>query len=102
MSARGQGWQQVLKLGPAVLSDRNISALAADKSGRLWIGYFDRGLDLLETDTGRSTHVENDHVFCVNRIVPDGRNGTVAGAAGKGLARFAANGGHKQSLTRPH
>jgi ligand-binding sensor domain-containing protein len=100
MSARGQGWQQVLKLGPAVLSDRNISALAADDNGRLWIGYFDRGLDLLETDTGRSTHVENDHVFCVNRIVPDGRNGTVAVATANGLVRFAANGGQQQVLTR--
>jgi ligand-binding sensor domain-containing protein len=100
MSARGQGWQQVLRLGPAALSDRNISALAADNEGRLWIGYFDRGLDVLETDTGRSTHVENDHVFCVNRIVPDGRNGTVAVATANGLVRFAANGGQQQVLTR--
>src|SRR6266446_9268546 len=73
--ASGLGWQQVLRPGPAILSDRNISALAADKSGRLWIGYFDRGLDVLEADAGRATHVENDHVFCVNRIVPDDRTG---------------------------
>jgi ligand-binding sensor domain-containing protein len=100
MSVRGLGWQRVLRPGPTVLSDRNISALAADSSGRLWIGYFDRGLDLLEADAGRSTHVENDRVFCVNRIVPDGRTGTVVVATANGLVRFTANGGQQQVLTR--
>jgi ligand-binding sensor domain-containing protein len=100
MSARGLGWQQVLRPGPAILSDRNISALAADKSGRVWIGYFERGLDLLEADAGRATHVENEHVFCINRILPDGRTGTVAVATANGLVRFDANAGQQQVLTR--
>ncbi len=100
MSARGLGWQQMLKPGAAILSDRNISALAADRSGRLWIGYFDRGLDLLDADAGRAIHVENDHVFCVNRIVPDGRTGTIAVATANGLVRFDSNAGQQQVLTR--
>jgi ligand-binding sensor domain-containing protein len=98
--ARGLGWHQVLKPGLAILSDRNISALAADRSGRLWIGYFDRGLDVLEADAGRATHVENDHVYCVNRIVPDGRTGTVEVATANGLVRFDSNAGQQQVLTR--
>ncbi len=100
MNVRGVGWQQVLKPGPAILSDGNISALAADRSGRVWIGYFDRGLDLLEADAGHATHVEDDHVFCVNRIVADGRTGTVAVATANGLVRFGADGGRQQVLTR--
>jgi len=100
MNARGVGWQQVLKPGPAILSDNNISALAADRSGRVWIGYFDRGLDLLDADAGRAKHVEDDHVFCVNRIVADGRTGTVAVATANGLVRFALDGGRQQVLTR--
>jgi len=100
MSARGLGWQQVLRPGPATLSDRNISALAADKKGRVWIGYFDRGLDLLDGDAARANHVENEHVFCINRIVPDGRTGTVAVATANGLVRFDSNGGQQQVLTR--
>jgi ligand-binding sensor domain-containing protein len=99
-SARGLSWQQVLRPGPAVLSDRNISALAADRSERVWIGYFDRGLDLLDADAGRATHVENDHVFCINRIVPDGRTGTVAVATANGLVRFDSNARQQQVLTR--
>lgn len=100
MTARGLGWQQVLKPGPAILSDRNISALAADASGRLWIGYFDRGLDLLQAGAPRATHVENDHVFCVNRILPDPRTGTVAVATANGLVRFGVSGRQEQVLTR--
>ena len=100
MNVRGVGWQQVLKPGPAILSDGNISALAADRSGRVWIGYFDRGLDLLEADAGHARHVEDDHVFCVNRIAADGRTGTVAVATANGLVRFGADGGRQQVLTR--
>ncbi len=100
MNVRGVGWQQVLKPGPAILSDGNISALATDRSGRVWIGYFDRGLDLLDADAGRAKHVEDDHVFCVNRIVADGRTGTVAVATANGLVRFASDGGRQQVLTR--
>jgi len=100
MSPRGLGWQQVLRPGPAILTDRTISALAADRSGRVWIGYFDRGLDLLDADAGHATHVENDHVFCINRIVPDSRTGTVAVATANGLVRFDSNAGQQQVLTR--
>ena len=100
VNVRGVGWQQVLKPGPAILSDGNISALATDRSGRVWIGYFDRGLDLLDADAGRAKHVEDDHVFCVNRIVADGRTGTVAVATANGLVRFASDGGRQQVLTR--
>jgi hypothetical protein len=100
MSRRGFGWQEVLQPSAGVLSDRNISALAADKSGRLWVGYFDRGLDIVEIASGRATHVENEHVFCVNRIWPDEKTGTVAVATANGLVRFAASGSQEQVLTR--
>ena len=100
MNARGFGWKQVLQPGPALLSDRNVSALAVDGDGRLWVGYFDRGLDLLETYAGRSTHVENEHVFCVNRIRPDSKTGTVDVATANGLVRFGASGRQEQVLTR--
>jgi ligand-binding sensor domain-containing protein len=95
---RAFGWQRVLEVGAGVLSDRNISALAADSTGRLWIGYFDRGLDLLAD--GRATHVEDEHVFCVNRILPDVKTGTVEVATANGLVRFDNSGNEQQILTR--
>jgi ligand-binding sensor domain-containing protein len=89
-----------LKPRPAVLNDRNISALAADKDSQLWIGYFDRGLDLLPGASTRVLHVENEHIFCVNRIWPDAKSGTVAVATANGLVRMGASGSQQQVLTR--
>jgi ligand-binding sensor domain-containing protein len=99
MHPRTLGWERVLKAGTTVLSDRNISALAADATGRLWVGYFDRGLDLINTD-GRVTHIEDEHVFCVNRILPEAKSGTVDVATANGLVRFDSSGREQQVLTR--
>jgi ligand-binding sensor domain-containing protein len=98
--AHGLGWKEVLKPRPAVLTDRNISALAEDKNGQLWVGYFDRGLDLLPGDSRRVVHVEDEHVFCVNRIWPDEKSGTVAVATANGLVRMGSAGNEEQVLTR--
>lgn len=100
MNARGFGWKQLLQSGPALLGDRNVSALGTDGRGRLWVGYFDRGLDLLEADAQRSTHVENEHVFCINRIWSDTKTRTIAVATANGLVRFGETGRQEQVLTR--
>ncbi len=100
MNAHAFGWQRVLEAGAAVLSDRNISALATDATGRLWVGYFDRGLDLLESDNSRARHVEDEHVFCVNRIFLDSKTGAIDIATANGLVRFDASGSEQQVLTR--
>jgi len=83
-----------------VLSDRNISALAADADGRLWVGYFDHGLDVLSADHARATHVEDEHVFCVNRILLDSKNDAIDVATANGLVRFDSQGSEQQVLTR--
>jgi ligand-binding sensor domain-containing protein len=99
MGPHGLAWQPVLRPG-AMLSDRNVSALAADSKGRLWVGYFDRGLDRLDSDHGPATHIENEHVFCVNRILPNSKDGTIDVATANGLVRFDAAGSQEQVLTR--
>ena len=100
MNVRGFGWQRVLETGAATLSDRNISALAADGSGRLWVGYFDRGMDILAPDASHATHVEDEHVFCVNRIFIDAKTGAIDVATANGLVRFDNSGSEQQVLTR--
>jgi ligand-binding sensor domain-containing protein len=94
----GLGWREVLKPRPAVLTDRNVSALARDKNGQLWVGYFDRGLDILPDGPPRTLHVEDEHVFCVNRIWPDDKSGTVEVATANGLVRFGGSGKPEQVL----
>jgi Two component regulator propeller len=100
VTAQGFGAKEILQPRPTVLSDRNVSALAADKNGQVWVGYFDRGLDLLPDNSGRVVHVENEHVFCVNRIWPDSKTGTILVATANGLVRMTAAGSQQQILTR--
>lgn len=100
IDGRDGGLHRVLDADRAQLSDRNISALAVDGTGRLWVGYFDRGLDILAPSGERLTHVEDDHVFCVNRIVHDPDGGPTAVATANGLVLFDAAGRQKQVLGR--
>jgi hypothetical protein len=93
-------WRRILGGSGSQLSDRDISALLVASDGRLWVGYFDRGLDILPATGGKMEHVENEHVFCVNRIVEDVRHGAVAVATANGLAMFDREGRQKQVLAR--
>jgi ligand-binding sensor domain-containing protein len=97
---RTNGLRRVLGAEPGELTDRNVSALALDTAGRLWVGYFDRGLDIMGAKGGRATHVENDRVFCVNRIVHDASGGLTAVATANGLVLFDSAGRPKQVLGR--
>lgn len=83
---------------PGQLTNANISALAVDPGGRLWVGYFDRGLDIL--DAGRVTHLEDDTLFCINRIAIDAETRQVAVATANGLAMFDASGRLRQVLRK--
>jgi ligand-binding sensor domain-containing protein len=81
------GWRPLLPADTGLLSDRNISSLALDDSGRLWVGYFDHGLELLDRSLKTVTHIEDEHVYCVNRILTGS-----TGADAKGIAVATANG----------
>lgn len=100
ITAKGLGWKQVLAPRAGTLSDANISALAFDRGGQLWVGYFDRGLDMLPGGPAPAVHVEDEHVFCVNRIWPDPSGQTVEVATANGLVRFGSSGKPEQVLGR--
>ena len=93
-------WKPVLHRPPAVLTDRNISALSLDRAGRLWVGYFDRGLDVLESNLQKAAHSEDEHVFCVNRVVQDDARSLTAVATANGLVLFDAAANKKQVILR--
>jgi len=93
-------WRKVLGEETAQLTDRDVSSLMVASDGRLWVGYFDRGLDILPAAGGTVQHLEDEHVFCVNRIVEDPRHGAVAVATANGLALFDRDGRQKQVLGR--
>jgi ligand-binding sensor domain-containing protein len=99
METDGQ-WRRALGNSGSQLTDRDVSALMVGSDGRLWVGYFDRGLDVLAAAGGAVNHVENEHVFCVNRIVEDAKHGSVAVATANGLVLFDNDGRQKQVLGR--
>ena len=93
-------WAPVVERGNAVLTDRNISALSVDGAGRLWVGYFDRGLDIVAPDGSQAKHVENEYVFCVNRILHNSTRNLTAVATANGLVFFDSAGRQRQVLRR--
>ena len=84
----GGGWENVISSAGQAIADQNVSALAFGPDGRLWIGYFDRGVDVMDMGTRRVEHFEDDQVFCVNRIVPDPQRLTMDVATANGLVLF--------------
>jgi hypothetical protein len=96
-------WSRVLDVESAPLADRNIAAMEFAPDGHLWIGYFDRGLDIFnpaDRNTTRAEHIEDDHVFCVNRIIADPGRNTMDIATANGLALFDTTGRERQVLLR--
>ena len=95
-------WTPALPPAPTpTLTDRNISALAFDSQGRLFVGFFDRGLDILEPGAGQPIrHLEDDHLFCINRLALDPSRHTMAAATANGLVFFDSQARPRQTLTR--
>ncbi len=94
----GSRWRSVLGAPKGVLTDRHVSALALGPAGNLWVGYFDRGLDIVSGDLTATRHLEDDHLFCVNRIVFGEQRTAVATA--NGLVLFDAADQVRQVLGR--
>jgi hypothetical protein len=94
---RARSGDAVLRPAQAVLSDRNISSISVAPTGELWVGYFDRGLDIVDAALSRVRHLEDQHLFCVNRIL---HAGATAVATANGLVLFDASGTKRQVLGR--
>jgi ligand-binding sensor domain-containing protein len=68
------------------LSAAHISALAMDWRGRLWIGYFDRGMDIVApNEPKRIAHIEDSMIREINDIDPDENTRRMLIATSRGL-----------------
>lgn len=92
-------WRPVLRSVKFLLADRNVAAVASS-GGRLWIGYFDRGLDVVDASLERAVHHESDTLFCINRIVPDSEQARTAVATANGLVLFDSGAEPRQVMGR--
>lgn len=98
----GPGFEPVARslAGDQSLAASHITGLALDPQSRLWIAYFDRGIDILASETGeRLSHIQDDRVREVNFIAFDTSEDRLLVATSKGLVIL--DGRFKQSvLTR--
>ena len=95
-----RGWRDALAPATgAVLTSRNIAALGFS-GGSLWVGYFDAGMDVLGPDLARIDHLEDDTLFCINRIAADSSGRRTAVATANGLVLFDVAGRRRQVLGR--
>jgi ligand-binding sensor domain-containing protein len=100
--AAGPGFESVASslVGERMLTTGQVTSLAFDSAGRLWVGYFDRGIDVIAPDTSeRLSHIEDERVREVNFITFDSDGDQVLAATSRGLIVF--DGRAKQTvLTR--
>ena len=76
-------------VGDRVLTAGHITALASDGAGRLWVGYFDRGVDLIAPETSeRLSHIEDDRVREMNHLAFDRSEDRMLAATSRGLVAF--------------
>ena len=85
---------------PSLLTNGNVSALEMDAGGRLWVGYFDRGLDIVDVNRKKITPIEDERIFCVNRMQRSTDGQQIAVATANGLVFFDGAGQQRQVLTR--
>jgi ligand-binding sensor domain-containing protein len=83
--------------GGQILSAGHVTSLAGDSAGGLWVGYFDRGIDLLSPGTGeRLWHIEDDRVREINHLAFDRSEDKMIAATSRGLVVFGE--GLKQTV----
>ncbi len=90
-SAAGPAFEAVAAAlaGERGLTTGYITSLAFDAAGRLWVGYFDRGIDLIASETfERVSHIEDDRVREVNFIAFDPGEDRMLAATSRGLVSF--------------
>lgn len=87
---RWQAWGRAT----STLEDSNISSLLRAADGKLWVGYFDHGLDVLTADFERIAHYEDDVFFCINYLAQDSA-GRIYVSTANGLAVMEPGGSRR-------
>ncbi|HYZ85091.1 MAG TPA: hypothetical protein VE621_11840, partial [Bryobacteraceae bacterium] len=95
-----RGGRTLVEAPRGSLTDRNIATISTDPQGRVWVGFFERGLDVFDSKLNAATHFEDDRLFCINRVAHDPERHLTAVATANGLVLFDENLNKKQQLTR--
>jgi ligand-binding sensor domain-containing protein len=76
-------------VGDRSVAAGHITSVAKDNSGRLWVAYFDRGIDLIDPQNGEKlTHIEDDRIREINFLTFDRIEDRMLAATSRGLVVF--------------
>lgn len=81
-------WSRFGSAKDGTLGNGNVSAVMRDRSGRLWVGYFDEGLQVFSSTGQPLLRVNDERVFCVNAVWQAAEDSRVWVATANGLAEF--------------
>jgi len=75
------------------LKSGHVTSLAFDATGRLWVGTFEQGLDILDPETGDVLrHVQDETVREINYLCATSRLSPMLAATSQGIVAFESNG----------
>ena len=70
----------------------HVTSVSIDRSGQLWVGYFDRGIDVLAPETSeRVSHIQDERIREVNFVAYDSTTGQTLIATSRGVVVFEGN-----------
>lgn len=68
-----------------LLSANFITTIEKDNYGRIWLGYFDKGIDILDPNMSVIAHIENDDIRVIRHLKFDPDKGSMYAATSKGI-----------------
>jgi ligand-binding sensor domain-containing protein len=75
----------------SILSDNNVSALMRTRKGEIWVGYFDHGIDILNSDFILKTHLQDETLTFINHLSTD-QDGNVYISTSNGFVILGSDG----------
>jgi ligand-binding sensor domain-containing protein len=89
-SSRGLDFEQFGAVSPlSTLRSSHVSSIAFDDKDRLWVGYFDQGIDIFDPISMQViTHLEDENIREINFILLDKNTSKMVVATSAGLAFF--------------
>lgn len=87
------GWERLDRSGGQGphLTAAHVTSLAFDTTGRLWVGTFEDGLDILDPETGDLLrHVQDETIREINYLCATSRLAPMLAATSQGLVAFDA------------
>ncbi len=84
-SADGRFYRIARSVNLKTISANYITSFDVDTEGKLWVGYFDRGIDILSADMKLLQHLENEDIHIIRHLKYDSNRRVMKAATSRGV-----------------